>query len=75
MIVEIGNEAAQFPEKEIKKWDFRCSAIILLQSLFGTLLITSQFCLTKTFFIKDLVAQKRSLKRWQFGDRSIWTKM
>jgi hypothetical protein len=25
MNVEIGTEAAQFPEKEIHKWDFRCS--------------------------------------------------
>jgi hypothetical protein len=27
MNVEIGTEAAQFPEKEIYKWDFRCSVL------------------------------------------------
>ncbi len=26
MNVEIGTEAAQFPEKELQKWDFRCPA-------------------------------------------------
>jgi hypothetical protein len=25
MNVEIGTEAAQFPEKKLHKWDFRCS--------------------------------------------------
>jgi hypothetical protein len=28
MNVEIGTEAAQFPEKGIHEWDFRCSAAI-----------------------------------------------
>jgi hypothetical protein len=27
MNLEIGTEAAQFPEKQIHKWDFRCSVM------------------------------------------------
>jgi hypothetical protein len=62
MIVEIGNEAAQFPEKEIQKWKFRCSAILLLQSLLGILLITSQFCLTKTFILRTMWLKRIKIK-------------
>jgi hypothetical protein len=29
MNVEIGTEAAEFPEKEYIKWDFRCSAQLI----------------------------------------------
>jgi hypothetical protein len=35
MNVEIGTEAAQFPEKGIQKWDFRCG----VESKKGTFLV------------------------------------
>jgi hypothetical protein len=29
MNIEIGTEAVQFPDKEYKKWDFRCSVVFV----------------------------------------------
>jgi hypothetical protein len=37
MNVEIGTEAAQFPEKEYTKWDFRCSVVPVLSAFYFVL--------------------------------------